>query len=154
MDKQELSDVYNLSDIPRFDYEKVSTAMRDVFATGENKILEYDSHGDKRAMFLKPVPRELFGEEAVVWFSHDNTELQETRKEAQEYAEKLKRSTRMWDLVVNALPIHIFAKDPADDYRFVFSNKGMQDFTSLSEGNRDHHTKRRRKKHAGPGAWR
>lgn len=132
LDKQELSDVYNLSDIPRFDYEKVSTAMRDVFATGENKILEYDSHGDKRAMFLKPVPRELFGEEAVVWFSHDNTELQETRKEAQEYAEKLKRSTRMWDLVVNALPIHIFAKAPADDYRFVFSNKGMQDFTSLS----------------------
>lgn len=47
LDKQELSDVYNLSDIPRFDYEKVSTAMRDVFATGENKILEYDSHGDQ-----------------------------------------------------------------------------------------------------------
>ena len=134
LDKKELSCVYNLSDIPRFDYEKVSVAIRDVFATGENKMLEYDSQGDKRAMFLRPVPRELFGEEAVIWFSHDNAELQEARKEAQESAEKLKRSTRMWDLVVNALPIHIFAKDPADDYRFVFSNKGMQDFTNLSNG--------------------
>ena len=42
-------------------------------------------------------------------------ELQKVRTEAQEYAEKLKRSTRMWDLVINALPVHIFAKDPADD---------------------------------------
>ena len=39
----------------------------------------------------------------------------------------------MWDLVINALPVHIFAKDPADDYRFVFSNRGMQDFTRLSD---------------------
>lgn len=60
-------------------------------------------------------------------------ELQKVRTEAQEYAEKLKRSTRMWDLVINALPVHIFAKDPADDYRFVFSNRGMQDFTRLSD---------------------
>lgn len=82
-------------------------------------------------MFLKVVPKEVFGEEAAVWFSHDNAELQAARTEAQEYAEKLKRSTRMWDLVINALPVHIFAKDPADDYRFVFSNRGMQDFTRL-----------------------
>ncbi len=60
-------------------------------------------------------------------------ELQKVRTEAQEYAEKLKRSTRMWDLVINALPVHIFAKDPADDYRFVFSNRGMQDFIRLGD---------------------
>ncbi|MDO4557853.1 MAG: PAS domain S-box protein, partial [Planctomycetia bacterium] len=76
-----------LREVPRSDYDKVSAAVREVFETHQSRVLEYDSHGTRRAMFISPVPPGLFDEEAVIWFSHDNTELQETRRQAEESAE-------------------------------------------------------------------
>lgn len=121
-----------LCDIMDIDYPKISAAVREVFLTGQKRTLDYEIRSVKRVMTLAPISRRLFGQEAVVWFSHDNAELQDARKQAEAYAAQLKHSVRMWDIVTNSLPIHIFAKDADDDFKYIFTNVSQQQFFGLS----------------------
>ncbi len=77
------------------DYNAVSRAVRDVFETGASQVLEYDCREGGRVMFLAPVSRSLFGEEAVIWFSHDNSALQEARAEVRQALMQLEAGTRI-----------------------------------------------------------
>ncbi|MDD3155504.1 MAG: PAS domain-containing protein, partial [Victivallaceae bacterium] len=115
-------------EIPDVDYPKLSAAIADVFATGQPVTLEYEYHAVKRIMTIAPLARHLFEEDTVVWFSHDNTELQEARHQAEDYAGKLQKSTRMWNILINSLPIHIFAKDAGNEFRYLFNNKTRAEF--------------------------
>ena len=56
------------------------------------------------------------------------------REQAEYFARKsaaslqqLRENTRMWKILLNALPIIVFAKDPQDDFRYVFANKARGD---------------------------
>ena len=115
-------------EIPDIDYPKLSAAIADVFATGQPVTLEYEFRSIKRIMTIAPIAPHLFGEDAVVWFSHDNTELQEARHQAEDFAGQLQKTTRMWNILINSLPIHIFAKDAGNDFRYLFSNKTRAEF--------------------------
>lgn len=121
-----------LRDIPNMDYPKISGAIRDVFRTGKGKTLDYEYKSVKRTMSLAPLTADLFGQKSVVWFSHDNSELQMARQQAEDYAAKLKKTTRLWDVLINSLPIHIFAKDADHDFRYIFNNQSRADFFGFS----------------------
>ncbi len=126
-----ISEVRTLRDVPDSNYEKLSAAVREVFRSGKNSMLEINEGPLRRAVFISPVPRHFFGQEAVIWYSHDNADLQEARIRAQEYAARLKSSTRMWDLLINTLPLHVFAKDPDNGFRYVFGNAAMERFCGI-----------------------
>ena len=44
----------------------------------------------------------------------------------------LAKNSRMWNLMINFLPIHIFAKDVSQDFKYVFNNKARGDFFGFS----------------------
>lgn len=118
-----------LKELKYIDYGSISAAVSTVFNTHETITFDYDYQDIRRSVTISPLDKSVFGEEAVIWFSHDNAELQQAREQAEHFAEqnsinlsKLRQTTRMWRIVLNALPIHIFAKDPKDDFRFVFAN--------------------------------
>ncbi len=128
----DLSRIKVLRDIPNIDYPKLSEAARMVFSSGKKNTLDYEYKSVKRIMSLAPLSSDLFGQKALVWFSHDNSELQMARLQAEEYATKLKKTTRLWDILINALPIHIFAKDPDHDFRYIFNNRTRAEFFGIS----------------------
>lgn len=127
----------HLREIKNIDYEAISAAINTVFNTGEPFVLDYDYKKVRRSMTISPLDKSVFGRECVVWFSHDNTELQEAREQAEYFARKsaaalqqLRENTRMWKILLNALPIIVFAKDPQDDFRYVFANKAARRFAN------------------------
>ncbi|MDD3886280.1 MAG: ABC transporter substrate binding protein [Victivallaceae bacterium] len=127
----DLSKVKVLRDIPNIDYPKLSPAFREVFRTGQKITLDYEYMSVKRMMSVSPLSPDLFGQKALIWFSQDNSALQTARHQAEDYAAKLKKATRLWDILINSLPIHIFAKDADHDFRYIFSNRSRAEFFGI-----------------------
>ena len=122
-----------LEQLPGIDYPKLSQIVHDVFQTGRQTIIEYNYEDNHRAISFAPLAHGIFGQDAVICFSLDNTELQNARKEAEKYAAELKKNTRMWDILINFLPIHIYAKDIDDEFRYVFNNRTRCRFYGVGE---------------------
>ena len=125
--------VRKLEHLIGIDYPKLSQIVHDVFQSGKQLTVEYNYEDVHRAMSFAPLEHGIFGQDAVICFSLDNTELQNARREAEKYAAQLQKNTRMWDILINFLPIHIYAKDIDDDYRYVFNNRTRCMFYGLSE---------------------
>jgi len=115
------------------DYPKISQAVNDVFMSGRQITIEYNYEDVHRAISFAPLEHDIFGQDAVICFSLDNTELQNARREAEKYSAQLKKNTRMWDILINFLPIHIYAKDIDDDFRYVFNNRTRCMFYGVGE---------------------
>ena len=122
-----------LDQIVGIDYPKLSKAIHDVFQSGKQITIEYNYEDVHRAISFAPLEHEIFGQDAVICFSLDNTELQNARRQAERYSAQLKKNTRMWDILINFLPIHIFAKDIDDDFRYVFNNRTRCMFYGVGE---------------------
>ena len=122
-----------LENLTGIDYPKLSQAVHDVFQSGRQVTIEYNYEDVHRAISFAPLQHEIFGQDAVICFSLDNTELQNARREAEKYSAQLKKTTRRWDILINFLPIHIYAKDIDDDFRFVFNNRTRCMFYGVNE---------------------
>ena len=115
------------------DYPKLSQTIHEVFQSGKQTTIEYNYEDVHRAISFAPLEHDIFGQDAVICFSLDNTELQYARRQAEKYSAQLKKNTRMWDILINFLPIHIFAKDIDDDFRYVFNNRTRCKFYGVGE---------------------
>ena len=115
------------------DYPKLSKTVHDVFQSGKQITIEYNYEDVHRAISFAPLEHDIFGQDAVICFSLDNTELQTARRQAEKYSAQLKKNTRMWDILMNFLPIHIYAKDIDDDFRYVFNNRTRCRFYGVGE---------------------
>jgi PAS domain S-box-containing protein len=122
-----------LENLTGIDYPKLSQAVHDVFQSGRQTTIEYNYEDVHRAISFAPLEHEIFGQDAVICFSLDNTELQVARREAERYSAQLKKTTRMWDILINFLPIHIYAKDIDDEFRYVFNNRTRCIFYGVGE---------------------
>ena len=122
-----------LEQIIGIDYPKLSQTFHEVFLSGKQTTIEYNYEDVHRAMSFAPLERGIFGQDAVICLSLDNTELQIARRQAERYSAELKKNTRMWDILINFLPIHIFAKDIDDDFRYVFNNRTRCMFYGVGE---------------------
>ena len=122
-----------LENLTGIDYPKLSQAVHDVFQSGRQTTIEYNYEDVHRAISFAPLEHEIFGQDAVICFSLDNTELQIARREAEKYSAQLKKTTRMWDILINFLPIHIYAKDIDNDFRYVFNNRTRCKFYGAGE---------------------
>ena len=105
------------------DYPKLAHAVHEVFQSGKQTTIEYNYEDVHRAISFALLEHDIFGQDAVICFSLDNTELQLARRQAERYSAQLKKNTRMWDILINFLPIHIFAKDIDNEFRYVFNNR-------------------------------
>ncbi len=114
-DDKTIQDAKYLRDVPHLDYEKVSGAIQSVFADGKRRTLDYESDIFQRTMVITPLAPEIFGEAAVIWVSHDNSELQNKRRQM---AELLERYT----LLLDNLPCYVTTKDVDDGYRYTSCN--------------------------------
>lgn len=81
-----------VSDIPHIEYEKISRTIAKVFETHQPVTIDYEYKNNKRAMTIAQLDRSVFGQDAVVWFSHDNTELFKSRLVAEEAAERFSQT--------------------------------------------------------------
>ena len=115
------------------DYPKLSQTIHGVFQSGKQITIEYNYEDVHRAISFAPLEHDIFGQDAVICFSLDNTELQNARRQAEKYSAQLKKNTRMWDILINFLPIHIFAKDIDNDFRYVFNNRTRCMFYGVDE---------------------
>ena len=122
-----------LEQLPGIDYPRLSQIVHDVFQSGKQITIEYNYEDNHRAISFAPLAHGIFGQDAIICFSLDNTELQNARKEAEKYSAELKKNTRMWDILINFLPIHIYAKDIDDDFRYVFNNRTRCKFYGVGE---------------------
>lgn len=132
INKRELK---HIKEIKNIDYKKIMASITTVFNTRTQLTLDYEFNSTKRAMTISPLDKKIMGQECVVWFSYDNTELYDARKQAEHFAEqncktltKLRQATKLLDIVINALPIQIFAKDANDDFKYVFANAKFSEF--------------------------
>ncbi len=112
----EVAAIKTLADVPNSDYEKVSTTFRKVFEDGVTRMLEYESKGTKRVMFISAVQPKIFGEKAVIWFSHDNAELQNTRLSLRDLLER-------YSLLLDNMPAYVLTKDIQNDFRYISCNR-------------------------------
>ncbi len=133
-------DVHNIRDLKNVNTKEIMATMLTAFNTREPRTLEFEQKAKKRAMIISPLDEKIFDKETVVWFSHDNTELYDARKQAEHFAEqnrknlaKLRQTTRLWNIVINTLPLQIFAKDANSDFKYVFVNKKFREFIGKSE---------------------
>jgi PAS domain S-box-containing protein len=115
------------------DYPKLARAVHEVFQSGKQMTIEYNYEDVHRAISFALLEHDIFGQDAVICFSLDNTELQQARRQAERYSAQLKKTTRMWDILINFLPIHIFAKDIDNDFRYVFNNRTRCKFYGVGE---------------------
>ena len=122
-----------LDQISGIDYSKLSQTIHEVFQSGKQITIEYNYEDVHRAISIAPLEHDIFGQDAVICSSLDNTELQNARRQAERYSAQLKKSTRMWDILINFLPIHIYAKDIDDDFRYVFNNRTRCMFYGVGE---------------------
>jgi len=132
-DEQKKTSPKKLEHLVGIDYPKLSRTVHDVFQNGKQITIEYNYEDVHRAISFAPIERDIFGQDAVICFSLDNTELQNARRQAEKYSAQLKKNTRMWDILINFLPIHIFAKDIDDDFRYVFNNRTRCMFYGVGE---------------------
>lgn len=73
-------EIRNLHDYPEIDYEKVSLFIEECFRTGNPRSFEYDRGQTKRSMTVSLLPKQIYGTDAVILVSHDNSELQAARR--------------------------------------------------------------------------
>ena len=130
----------HIKEIKNIDYKKIMASITTVFNTRTPLTLDYEYNSTKRAMTISPLDEKIMGQECVVWFSHDNTELHDARTQAEHFAEqncrnltKLRQATKLLDIVINALPIQIFAKDANDNFKYIFANKKFREFIGKEE---------------------
>ncbi len=123
--------VKTLRDIPDIDYSKVSAALHDVFDSKSPVSLMYEHSSVRRHLRFAPLPKDIFGKDAVIWLSHDNREVQDTLREAERLAAERKSQIRLWDLLINSLPHHIFIKERNGGYRFC--SRAMRKFHHIGE---------------------
>lgn len=130
----------HLKEIKNIDYKKIMASITTVFNTRTPLTLDYEFNSTKRAMTISLLDEKIMGQECVVWFSHDNTELHDARTQAEHFAEqncrnltKLRQATKLLDIVINALPIQIFAKDANDNFKYVFANEKFREFIGKEE---------------------
>ena len=122
-----------LENLLGIDYPKLARAVHEVFQSGKQMTIEYNYEDVHRAISFALLEHDIFGQDAVICFSLDNTELQQARRQAERYSAQLKKNTRMWDILINFLPIHIFAKDIDNDFRYVFNNRTRCKFYGVGE---------------------
>ncbi|MDD3164974.1 MAG: ABC transporter substrate binding protein [Oscillospiraceae bacterium] len=127
-EKYSKSKIRNVIDFSGADHEKVLAAMHQTMDSGKRISFEYSTNDSKRMIVMSKLHRHFFGEDAVVWVSLDNTELQNERNRAKEYSAKLERSMKLWNALLNTLPVHVFAKNPDDHFNYVFCNKAIENF--------------------------
>ncbi len=130
----------NLADIPEIDYPKTSRIFAEVFDRLQPVTLEYEFGDTRRVMRIAPLGSNWFGREAVIWISYDNSELLAARRQAEHLGRentsnlrKLEEAARLWDAVINAVPLYFFAKDAADDFRYVLSNDAFAAFINRTK---------------------
>ena len=123
-----------IEDLPDVDVKKFNAAAAAVFSDGAERTIDYECNGVKRSVTFAPLDAGLFGQSAVVWASHDNTDIQDARLRAENLAVQLRKNTRMWDIVINSLPVYIFAKDADNNYRYVFANHSAHSFLNRPDG--------------------
>jgi len=82
------ADVRYLRDYPEIDYEKVSVYVEECFRTGNPRAFEYEKEQTKRSMTISLLPKQIYGTDAVILVSHDNSELQDVWKERTALAER------------------------------------------------------------------
>lgn len=119
------------------DYPKISAAMDKVFAEKKPISLEYEYRDKMRVMRIAPLPSEMHGKEALIWISHDNTELKQSRlqalilsKENKKTLTRLQDATRLWDIVINAVPFYFFVKDADHEFRYTLVNEAFARFVN------------------------
>ena len=129
-----VEDYRRIEELPDVDAVKFRAAVDAVLADGRERTIDYECNGVKRSVTFSPLDAGLFGEHSVIWSANDNTELQDARRKAEELAAQLRKNTRMWDIVINSLPICIYAKDVDNNYRYVFANRNTHSFFRRAEG--------------------
>ncbi|MDD4817167.1 MAG: PAS domain-containing protein [Victivallaceae bacterium] len=129
-----VEDYRRIEELPDVDAVKFRAAVDAVLADGRERTIDYECNGVKRSVTFSPLDAGLFGENSVIWSANDNTELQDARRKAEELTAQLRKNTRMWDIVINSLPICIYAKDVDNNYRYVFANRNTHSFFRRSEG--------------------
>ena len=77
-----------LEQINGIDYPKLSNVIHDVFQFGKQITIEYNYNDAHRAISFAPLAHNIFRQDAVICFSLDNTELQDTRRHAEENADR------------------------------------------------------------------
>ncbi len=55
------------------------------------------------------------------------------QRQAGRAAALLARNSRMWKMLIDLLPVHIFAKDASHGYKYVFNNKEREEFFGIPE---------------------
>lgn len=123
-----------LKDVAGADYPKLTEAVKTVFETGKKTTLDYEYHAVRRSVTFALLPRHLFRQDAVVWFSHDNAELQKTRLQAEGFAEQLRSERELYSLALDTMPVMFFAKDIRNEYRYVMNNRAYENFFKAERG--------------------
>ncbi|MDO5567027.1 MAG: hypothetical protein Q4G59_10260 [Planctomycetia bacterium] len=121
-----------LSDCVDIDHEKVCATLNEVFNTRKTVTVECEHENKKRTLTAAPIPHWIFGEDAVIWFSHDDTELQialeKARQESRDAASTLQT-------LIDQLPIYLYAEDIDDNLKHVVVNKPCEKLWNLSTEN-------------------
>ncbi|MDD3154919.1 MAG: ATP-binding protein [Victivallaceae bacterium] len=137
--RQEHRKIRYVHDFQQIDYPKISEKITEVFADGIMRSFDYESGSNQRSMTMLKMPPSVFGVDSVVWFSHDNSELQNALHRASELVEenrrtmqKLQNANNLWNTVINAVPFYFFAKDAARDFRYVLNNKPFASLAGVS----------------------
>lgn len=93
-----------------------------------------------RSITIAPLPYQFFREEAVIWLSHDNSNLQNARKQAEinrlkteHLNNELQDLITQHQLILDNMPAYVVSKDVDDDFRYVSCNAYFTDLLNCSE---------------------
>ena len=125
----------HLKELPNLNYALFSAEAKKTFENGQRRTYEYDTNGEHRFVIIYPLSESLFGKPTAMWFSTDNTELFTARQSAKqaelekfESQQKYIQAMRLWDIVINTLPIMFFAKDADDNFKYLLCNDAFAEF--------------------------
>jgi PAS domain S-box-containing protein len=81
-------DPRHLGDLKGLDFQRIKELVEQVFEEKKELVYPYSAGDRKRMMVFQQIGPELYGEEAVFWFSQDVTELVEERSKRRELEER------------------------------------------------------------------
>ncbi|MDD3586064.1 MAG: ATP-binding protein [Thermoguttaceae bacterium] len=110
----------SLADCRCIDNKKVCGALTEVFDTGKTVTVEYEHGGKMRTLTAAPIPEWICGEEAVIWFSHDDSELQTALEKARQES---RDAAITLQTLIDQLPIYLYAEDIDNNFKHVVVNK-------------------------------